>query len=256
MLITAPNLVLHTVLHGSSVHRYIPNIHCVRYTLIFLLLLATGFRAGAQRWRAEVSGGVHTPALLAASKFTKNPSPYSNDSLFDLPNDRGVPQAVWGLKLMRRDSAFEYGIAMQLHKITIDEQRSYEMRGRRLSPEQRLVLASPAIPLTAFLNYTHHRSAANAYIGVNAGVVFAIGKDMMDAQGLQYYQDYEVYFHNGTGYTYGIQCGFRRTFGKLDAGLQLGMNFLHLPLTQGVTRHEYTYRVLTLPVQAYVGYTF
>jgi hypothetical protein len=229
----------------------------MRFTLILILLFATGTIAGAQRWRAEISGGITTPALVKASKFTTTPSPYTNDSIFELPDDQGVLQAVWGLKLMRRDSAFEYGIAMQVHKITIASQKSYGMQGGgSVSPKQRAVLANPAIPLTAFLNYTHHRGRENAYVGLNAGVVFAPGKDMMDAQGLRYYQEFDVYFNKGTGYTYGIQCGYRRTFGKLDAGFQLGMNYMHLELTQGVSQHEYKYAILTLPVQVYFGYTF
>jgi hypothetical protein len=155
---------------------------------------------------------------------------------------------------MWRDSAFEYGLAAQMHRIAF---AGSESRAQGNFIRQRTILANPSIPVTAFVNYCHHRGKANAYIGANAGVVFALGKDMMDAQGLQRYSRFDVYFHDAlAGCTFGIQLGFRRTIGRFDAGGQIGGNFMDLSLTQGVSNHPYSYKVLTWPVQAYVGYSF
>jgi hypothetical protein len=221
--------------------------------LLLLLLLATGTAVDAQHWRAVLSAGGATPVLLSYSKFTRPPRLYTNDSIIELPEGRGVLQPVVGLKVMWRDSVFEYGIGAQMHRIVFSG--GGDINGVPVT--QRIILASPAIPITAIANYCHHRGKENGYIGVNAGVVYALGKNMRDAQGMRITEDFDVYFHDGlVGYTFGIQLGYRRTFGRFDVGWQLAGSFMHLSVTQGVSNHPYTYKVLTLPVQMFVGYSF
>ena len=228
-------------------------------SLIVAILFFPGL-CHAQHWRVEASGGIAIPHVPGGDKRVPHKGPYLSKAPFDIPTGQPVVKATGGLRLMRRDSSVEYGIGVQSlilkfkGRSEVDTiQRPY---GHGIPVEQYTYLARPAIPVTAFFNYCHHRSKAHAFIGLSAGVVFAQGREMKDVSELLYYEDFDIYFQDATGYTIGGQLGFRRTLGKFDLGMELAANFVHLPLKQGTSNTSYVYNLVYFPVKGYVGYSF
>ncbi len=121
------------------------------------------------------------------------PGPYQTNAPMSIASDFGGIHGTGGLKLMRRDSAVEYGVSASLFPIHFRGGRSVDTvssAGPGFEVDQPTFVARQAIPIKAFFNYCHHRSKAYAFIGLSAGIVIARGRDMQDVNTLKYYQSY------------------------------------------------------------------
>jgi hypothetical protein len=222
--------------------------------LLFLLILISTFLCQAQNWRVEASGGFSMTAAMGHSQ--RVPPPHAPFSIMEINTEDQIISPIGGLRVARRDSMFEYGIGVQITTFKFSGYSAVDTGGRHFFPAQKTYLANPGIPLTAFFNYGHLTRKAYAFVGLSAGVFFAQGKEMKDANELRYYEDFDIYFHDAVGYTIGGQLGFRRSLGKIDFGLELAMNFVHLALKQGESNTSYNYNVFYFPVKGFIGYSF
>lgn len=225
-------------------------------TLLLLAAIVPNMCA-AQKWRLEFNAGAVVSSDLRPEKDIEPISRlYRTNAPPTIPSDRGVLHAIGGLKLMRCDSAIEYGISINAFPIHFQDVTAKDTGGGLFTIDHQAYLAKPAIPVRAFINYNHHRSQRYGYIGANAGVVIARGKDMQNANELSYYDNFKIYFHNAVGYTFGGQLGYRRAWKQIDIGGELSANFIHLSLNQGTSRASYKYNLLYFPLQLYIGYSF
>ncbi len=227
---------------------------------LLLYICALPAVCNAQHWRIEGSAGVAVPHLMNVRSKLLPRSLYNAMTLPDIYIERSLIRPIAGLRLMRRDSAYEYGVGVQSMVIKYSGYRWVDTgngnNGKSLAVNQFVYLARPALPVTAFFNYTHQRRSSHAFIGLNAGIILAQGRQMKDFNELKTYENFEIYFQNGLGYTLGGQIGFRRVFGAVDVGLELSANYVHLPLRQGSSNRSFDYNLLYFPVKGFIGYSF
>jgi hypothetical protein len=204
----------------------------------------------AQHWRIEGNGGIAVPAMSKELSTVRRP-PYTStqNRPVEIPTDIDAISAMVGLKLMRRDSSSEYGLGVSMMPIHFKEWRPGS------TSYNHAYIARPAIPITAFYNYCPRRRRTYAFVGLNAGIIIARGRDAVDAGMLNANDKFTVYFNDGVGYTFGGQLGVRRALGHFDAGLQLQMNYAYLSLTQGTSRDQYSLNLFYFPVLLFVGYS-
>jgi hypothetical protein len=235
-----------------------------RSVLLLLLVPSLCQAQKLPRWRVEASAGIFAPQVLGGSivlpPYLVNGGymvPHSNNMIW---TDVFVLKPIGGIRIMRQDSNFEYGVGVQALTIKFNGPESIDTNVYTNEPyvavEQHTYIARPAIPITAFFNFGDHWRKLYALVGLNAGIVLARGKDMQDANTLTDYHNFDIYFHDCLGYQIGGQIGFRRSYGKTDIGLELAANWAHLPLTQGTSNYRYNCNVLYFPVKGYLGYTF
>ena len=115
-------------------------------------------------------------------------------------------------------------------------------------------LADPAIPVTAMINYTHHRGRSNAFIGASAGLVYAAGKVTENFDAIDYRSSLTLHYNSGAGYTLGLQAGYRRNLARVDFGFQLQASYVHLSLRHGTEEAQYGFSLMYFPVQLYICY--
>ena len=214
----------------------------------------------APHWRVELSGGIAFPQTFGDDKKVPHHKPYPNSAPFYIPTGTSFPQAIGGLKLMRQDSSFEYGLGVQALNLKFRGGWSGDTSMVTSAPSftitQNVYLARPAIPLTAFFNYHHHLSKAYAFVGLSAGCVFAQGRETKDVNDMVFPEEYDIYFRNGVGFVIGGQLGFRKSLGNFDLGMEVAANYMHLPLKQGTSETPFVYNLFYFPVKGYVGYSF
>jgi hypothetical protein len=240
----------------------------VQKWLLLLLLLPTLSHAQdtiqamhAPRWRVELSGGIAFPQIIGDDKKVHKHLPYPNSAPYYIPTGTSIPQFISGLKVMRRDSSFEYGLGVQALNLKFrgpwGGDTSHVTSAPAYAIDQDVYLARPAIPLTAFFNYHHHINKAYAFVGLSAGCVFAQGRETKDVGAMVFPEVYDIYFRNGVGYVIGGQLGFRCELGHhFDVGAEVSANYVHLPLKQGTSELSYTYNLFYFPVKGYLGYSF
>src|SRR5947209_173044 len=78
----------------------------------------------AQHWRVQASGGIAAPDVFGTDQRILTHGPYLTNAPFFINTENdAVLKSIGGLKLMRHDSAFEYGIGVQALTIKCSETR-------------------------------------------------------------------------------------------------------------------------------------
>lgn len=208
-----------------------------------LIILSIPEMSWAQKWRLQANGGISTPTELTHKQVVIGHVPI--DGLLDL----GKVVLTGGVAAFRSDSAFEYGISLQMLSVVF--YRAIEINNT--SAVYHTYLGNPLFPVTAVFNYTHHKNRDNAFIGFNAGAVFSRGKTTENFSDLNAESDLTIYYNSGSGFTVGTQLGYRHNFRRFNYGFQLQANYMRLKLTHGTNSEQFTFNVMYFPIQLYAG---
>lgn len=215
----------------------------MKHFLCVLIIFSIPGIAWAQKWRLQISGGISTPTELTHERVDIGKVPVV--SLLDL----GEVRLMGGVAAFRTDSAFEYGISVQMLPVVFYKGGEID----NTSAVYHTYLGNALLPVTAVFNYTHHKKRNIAFIGVNAGPVFSQGKTTQNFSELNAKSDLTIYYNSGSGFTVGAQLGYRHNLKRFNYGFQLQANYMRLKLTHGTNPEQFTFNVMFFPIQLYAG---
>jgi hypothetical protein len=192
----------------------------------------------------EMSGG----AVVSINPMSKTANCAAHNG--SIAGQHGPIDGMGGLSLSHIDSAWEFGLSMQILPLHFTNPGIYNGEGRVHDS----YLGKPAIPVTAMVNYGRHREKSYGYFGANAGIVFSRGRVTENFSKIDYLSEFTVCYNNGLGYTFGVQSGYRWQIGAVDLGFQIQLRYTHLSLTHGTSPEKFAFTVISFPMQFCVGY--